>query len=339
MKMTLLITLLAIPVFYLILASILALLPVKKNPPVASLDFSVLNGVSDNITANEHTYTSRSGGELFYRQISGNKDTILVLLHGSGSEGRYLLQPAKKLSVATEINIVIPDLRGHGRSALGTLGDIEYLGQYEDDLEDLNHYLRNKYPNSSIILGGHSSGGGLALKYGGGENKEFDGYLFLSPYLGYKAPTVRPNSGGWIQVSTRRYAGLAMLNNVGIKIFNSLPVLFFNRPKEWNDPLQAESYSYRLNESFSPKSYEENLQKNKKPILVLVGRDDEAFYAEKFEAVFRKNAPQAVVKIIAGAKHLNLPNNETTISIIGSWINNTYQGHLQRPVDKTSPGA
>lgn len=33
-------------------------------------------------------------------------------------------------------------------------------------------------------------------------------------------------------------------------------------------------------------------------LLVLVGSDDEAFYPEKFEAVFRKNAPQAVVKII-----------------------------------------
>lgn len=89
MKMMILISILAIPVFYLILASLLVLIPVKKNPPVASLDFDVLNGVSDNITANEHTYTSRSGGELFYRLITGNKDTILVLLHGSGSEGRY----------------------------------------------------------------------------------------------------------------------------------------------------------------------------------------------------------------------------------------------------------
>ena len=327
MKMTPLISLLAIPFVYLTLASLLALIPVKKNPAAESLDFDVLNGKSANVTATEQTYTSRDGNELFYRFIAGKMNTILVLLHGSGSEGRYLLQPAQRLSTETDIKIVIPDLRGHGRSALGTLGDINYIGQYEDDLEDLKEHLIKTYPNSSIILGGHSSGGGLALKYGGGDHMPFDGYLLLTPYLGYKAPTVKPNSGGWVQVSARRYAGLAMLNNVGIKVFNYLPVLFFNRPEKWSDPLQAESYSYRLNESFSPQSYDENLQKNKKPILVLVGADDEAFYAEKFKPVFRKDAPQAIVRIIPGAKHLNLPNNDAAISIIGSWINSTYQRH------------
>lgn len=69
--------------------------------------------------------------------------------------------------------------------------------------------------------------------------------------------------------------------------------------------------------------------KNNKPVLVLVGADDEAFYAEKFEAVFSKNAPHALVKIIPKVKHLNLPNNEDTINIMSSWINSTYQGHWE----------
>lgn len=324
MKTTLLISLLAIPACYLTLASLLTFIPVKKSPGADSLDFDVLNGVSDNVPSSEQAYTSRDGNELFYRFIAGKRNIILVLLHGSGSEFRYLLQPSRQLSIAAEISVVVPDLRGHGRSALGWLGDIDYMGQFEDDLEDLKQHLSQKYPNSSIILGGHSSGGGLALKYGGGDHTTFDGYLLLTPYLGYKAPTVRPNSGGWVQVSTRRYAGLAMLNNIGIKVFNHMPVLFFNRPKEYSDPLQAESYSYRLNESFSPQSYEENLKKNKKPILVLVGAEDEAFYPEKFETVFRKIAPQALVNIIPGAKHLNLLNSEASISRIVSWINITY---------------
>lgn len=327
MTMTLLTSLLAIPVCYLALASLLVCIPVRKQPVVDSLDFDVLNGKADNLQLSEQTYASRSGSELFYRFIAGKTNTILVLLHGSGAEGRYLLHPAQKLSIATEISVVIPDLRGHGRSAKKTLGDIDYIGQYEDDLEDLRLHLSQQYPNSSIILGGHSSGGGLAIKYAGGDRVAFDGYLLLAPYLGYRAPTVRPNSGGWVQVSTRRYIGLTMLNNVGIKLFNSLPVLFFNRPKEWSDPLQAESYSYRLNESFSPQAYEKNLQKNNKPVLVLVGADDEAFYAEKFEAVFSKNAPHALVKIIPKVKHLNLSNNEDTINIMSCWINSTYQGH------------
>jgi alpha-beta hydrolase superfamily lysophospholipase len=258
---------------------------------------------------------------------------ILVLLHGSGTEGRYLIPLAKKLSFTAEVSVVIPDLRGHGRSALSNMGDIDYLGQYEHDLEDFNSHLRSEYPDSRIILGGHSSGGGLAVKYGGGEHIPFDGYLLLAPYLGYRAPTVRPNSGGWVQVSTRRYAGIAMLNNVGITLLNRLPVLFFNRPPEWTDALQADSYSYRLNESFSPQVFSENLEKNNKPILVLVGSDDEAFYAKEFESVFNQYAPHADVRLIAGARHLNLPNSEMALDSINKWLSrSTNNKAFQRTI-------
>ncbi len=309
------------PIIYFLIALILALVPVKRDLPVESLDFRVLNieQISEH-TAIEKYYVPRDGNELFYRYLPGNTKMILVLLHGSGTEGRYLIPLAKKLSSTVGVHVIIPDLRGHGRSALSNMGDIDYLGQYEHDLEDFNSYLKSEYPDSRIIIGGHSSGGGLAVKYGGGEHIQFDGYLLLAPYLGYQATTVRPNSGGWVQVSTRRYAGIAMLNNVGITLLNSLPVLFFNRPPEWTDSLQADSYSYRLNESFSPQVFSENLKKNKKPILVLIGSDDEAFYAKEFEAVFSQYAPHAEVKLIAGAKHLNLPNSETALDSIRKWL-------------------
>jgi hypothetical protein len=58
-----------------------------------------------------------------------------------------------------------------------------------------------------------------------------DRAVLLSPYLGHDAPTVKPNSGGWVKVAMTRIIGLSMLNNIGIKTLNNLPVLFFNRPK------------------------------------------------------------------------------------------------------------
>jgi alpha-beta hydrolase superfamily lysophospholipase len=92
--------------------------------------------------------------------------------------------------------VLIPDLRGHGESAQAGMGDVGYLGQLEDDLEDMHSALRSEYPDARMVLAGHSSGGGLAVKYGGGSLAQFDAYILLAPYLGYKAPTVRPNSGG-----------------------------------------------------------------------------------------------------------------------------------------------
>jgi non-heme chloroperoxidase len=312
-----------VPITYLVIASVLTLAPIKRDQPTESLDFSVLDtDLSDSSTLVERYYTARDGSELFYRYLPGDTNTALVLLHGSGSEGRYLMPLATKLNSSTGISVVIPDLRGHGRSALPKIGDIDYLGQYVDDLEDLNSYLRAETEDSTIILGGHSSGGGLAIKYGAEGQLPFDRYLLLTPYLGYQAPTVRPDSGGWIQVSTRRYAGLSMFNNVGVTLFNGLPVMFFNRPAEFADPLQADSYSYRLNESFSPQDYSANLEANKKPILVLVGTEDEAFYPSEFKPTFNKYAPDADVHLVPGAKHLDLPASKVAVDSIESWLEN-----------------
>lgn len=322
MKLKILTSLALVPVIYLLIAFVLTCLPFKKSLPEESIDFGVLNPVrvSQDLYV-EKNYVARDGEKLFYRYFQGNAKKVLILLHGSGSEGRYLLPLAERLSTSMGIKVVVPDLRGHGRSALSNLGDIEYLGQFEHDVEDLNKHLRGQFPNSTIVLGGHSSGAGLAVKYGGGEHLPFDGYLLLAPYLGYDAPTARPNSGGWVQVATRRYIGLTMFNRIGITLFNHLPVLYFNRPEKWNDSLQADSYSYRLNVSFSPQSYDQELQSNDKPILVLVGSDDESFYAEKFEPIFAEHAANATVRLVKNAKHLDLPDNEKAYKIMSEWLN------------------
>ena len=320
-----LISLIATPLVYFAIALSLIFVPFKRSVPDQSLDFKVLNldAISD-IIFDEKYFYARDGRELFYRFFLGKSKVIVILIHGSGSEGRYLLPLAKKLNSSLNISVVLPDLRGHGMSALESMGDTEYLGQLEHDLEDLKRELISNYSNSKILIAGHSSGGGLAVKYGGSSLKRFDGYILLAPYLGYKAPTVRPDSGGWVQVIQSRYAGLAMLNNVGIKRFNHLPVMFFNRPESVDDSLQVDSYSYRMNESFSPQSYVSDLRAIDKPILALVGEDDEAFYVDKFSEVFNENAPHTELTLIQNAKHLDLPNKQETIGIILSWLEKSY---------------
>ena len=48
-------------------------------------------------------------------------------------------------------HIITPDLRGHGFSP-ERRGDIDYIGQLEDDLADLISELKNDYPNAHIVL-------------------------------------------------------------------------------------------------------------------------------------------------------------------------------------------
>ena len=310
---------------YLLMAFTFVFLPIKRVQPEGGLDFDAIAQNDFSVTSiNEQHYKARDNSKLFYRYIRGSSAETIVLLHGSGTEGRYLIPLAKKLNTELNITVIIPDLRGHGYSRGSTPGDINYLGQLEHDLEDLLSHIKSSYANAKVILAGHSSGGGLAVKYGGNNLNQFDGAILLAPYLGYQAPTVRKNSGGWVQVAKLRYAGLAMLNNIGITFLNHYQVLFFNRPTKVASELQLESYSYQLNESFSPQSYATDLSNYKSPMLLLVGELDEAFYPNEFKKVLEINAPHADFHLVKNTKHLNLPLSEEAAKLMQLWIIKSY---------------
>jgi pimeloyl-ACP methyl ester carboxylesterase len=104
----------------------------------------------------------RDGFEVDVRHLSadGIDPPLLILLHGSGWYGRQVdaLLPA----LAKHADVIAPDLRGHGAQAK-LRGDVAYIGQLEDDIADLiDLYAR---PGQKIILAGHSSGGGLAIRF------------------------------------------------------------------------------------------------------------------------------------------------------------------------------
>ena len=102
-------------------------------PPMASVsrpfkdvDFSDLPPVTH--------YLARDGAQLAYRRYVGDPDRQVVLVHGSAGSSISMHASAKALATAGATVIAL-DIRGHGES--GKLGDIAYIGQLEDDLEDL----------------------------------------------------------------------------------------------------------------------------------------------------------------------------------------------------------
>lgn len=131
--------------------------------------------------------------------------------------------------------VYTPDLRGHGHAPIKR-GDIDYVGQLEDDLADFIATIRKAHPHALLLMGGHSSGGGLAIRFAGSRyGKLAHGYVLLSPFLKYNAPTMRANSGGWATPYTARIIGLTMLNNVGIHWFDALPAIRFNMPEAFRE--------------------------------------------------------------------------------------------------------
>ena len=302
---------------YLAISFTLVFWKVPSRKQIENYDFSALKEVVKG-NSEERWLTLRDDLKLFYRFYPAEANCTFIFVHGSGSESRYLENFASFMSDKKFARVITPDLRGHGRTSK-VKGDIDYLGQYEDDLEDIIRFIKATYPGDKIILGGHSSGGGLALRYAGNEAvSKVDACVLFAPYLGHEAPTVKPNSGEWVTVAIKRFVGLAMLNNVGISNFNHLPVLFFNRPTEWEDELQTQSYSYCLTMSFQPKNYIQDIKNNEVPTLVLVGEIDESFHAAQFSIVF-KDAPASVVKQIRDTNHMEIVSKQEVKDAFSEW--------------------
>lgn len=323
---------------YLAIATALVLTQFPSPPPAGrTLDFSTLSGGAGN-TAGSRTeaaplefYQARDGARLGFRRYDaatntaagGSADTaaapLMVFIHGSGWHGAAYDGLARELAATGKLTVLLPDLRGHGPDP-ETRGDIAYIGQFEDDLADLIALQRK--PGQKLLIGGHSSGGGLAVRYAGGDHGNgLDGAILVAPFLKHDSPATRPASGGWAKPLTRRIIGLSMLNSVGITALNGMTAIQFRFPQEVLEGPQGSSatpaYSFRLNTSFAPRAdYLADIAALP-TFLLIAGKDDEAFIPEAYEPTMRPANPNGRYLLVDDRSHLGIINApETTDGII-----------------------
>lgn len=260
------------------------------------------------------TLRMRDGSDLpIRRYVSGATDLpLVVLVHGSGWHGLQFDALARELQPFADV--IVPDLRGHGVSP-ARRGDVDYIGQFEDDLADI--ILQSRKPGQQVFLAGHSSGGGLVVRFAGGPHGGLlDRAILMAPFLKYNAPTTRENAGGWAKTLTRRIIGLSMLNTLGIKALNRLTVIEFAFPQAvLSGPLGATAtrgYSFRLNTGFAPRpDYLADVAKLP-PFLLVAGTKDEAFVAEAYEPLMRGVTDQGQYLLLSGVSHLDVVNAPET---------------------------
>jgi alpha-beta hydrolase superfamily lysophospholipase len=264
-------------------------------------------------------FKARDGSELLYRLYPASSDRTLILLHGSGWHSRYFLPLADFLASEGLARVVTPDLRGHGPNP-GRRGDVDYIAQLEDDLADLVSLVRTKHPDDTVIVGGHSSGGGLAVRFAGSRyGAQADAFLLLSPYLKYNAPTMRSEAGGWALPHTPRIIGLSMLNNVGIHWLDHLTVIEFNMPERFRDGTETLAYSHRLNTAYAPRNYKTDLQSVTRPVLVAAGTGDEAFLADRFEETLSPYV-KARFELLPGVSHMGVVTGPEIRPVLRDWL-------------------
>jgi alpha-beta hydrolase superfamily lysophospholipase len=305
----------------LAVAAAMVLVPWPKGVTTeGGLDFfSILRNRNEQIPVQD--IAMRDGYMATVRSLPGPKDTpLVILIHGSGWHGMQFQGLGRSLSQVADV--VIPDLRGHG-VAPARRGDVDYVGQMEDDLADL--IKARAKPGQKVVLLGHSSGGGLVVRFAGGAHGGLmDGAVLMAPFLQHDAPTTRPASGGWAEVSLRRMIGLSILNAFGIKGLNDHEVIRFDMPATvLSGPLghtATTAYSWRLNTSFGPRRDWQADVAALPPFLLIAGSADEAFLADQYQPVLSGLTDKGRYLVVPGLGHLGIVDDPAAEAAITGFL-------------------
>jgi alpha-beta hydrolase superfamily lysophospholipase len=272
-------------------------------------------------------YPARDGEQLAYRLYESPADRILIFIHGSSYHGGGYHALAAALCSGGIAKVVLPNLRGHSMSGRRR-GDIDYIGQYEDDLGDLIAFLRGQGLRGPITLGGHSSGGGLAIRFAGGAYAaQVSSFLLLAPIIPLSSAVRGGTSGGWAVLHWKRLYGLIALNAVGIHGFNGLPIVAFNKPPQFWDGTETLSYSYRLNASYHPRvNYHADIRALSERTLVMVGENDESIDPEALRALLAADAANAAIMVLPGTNHFGVFSDPAAIAAAAEWLRTLPDG-------------
>lgn len=292
--------------------------PAELNPEaIADMGF-------EQVYKSEPSYfTVRDNKRIFAYKFPNRSENTIVLIHGVASSAYMYNKTAGLLQEATQSEIYAIDLRGHGQSD-GNSGDVDYINQYVDDLADIIKEIRKEKPNGKIIIAGHSMGGGVALRYAMEKQYEQpDGFLLFAPLIGHNSPafsqrqTTTENKAvePFMKMHIERIIGLTMLNEIGKHDYDSLPVLFFNLP----EAVPLRKYSYQANKSSAPDDYVAGLKAVDKPMLVLIGSEDEAFSATATKEAILKNSKGAF-QMVDKASHNGVRHNAQSFIFIKDWF-------------------
>jgi pimeloyl-ACP methyl ester carboxylesterase len=163
---------------------------------------------------------------------------------------------------------------------------------------------------------GHSAGGGFALRLASSPIQNlFARTVLLAPYLGYDAPTNRPNSGDWASPDIPRILALAALRRIGIDWCDGLPVLAFAVPPNMESVLVS-TYSDRLMHNFATRGYKLDFSSTTRPVSLIAGADDELMLPAKYADAVHAVAPKVDVKLIEGVNHMSLLSDPKAVSVI-----------------------
>lgn len=302
-----------------VLGAVIALSRPAPLPPMRSVS-TAFGGVDFSGMPGKQHFTARDGTKLDFRAYPGDPKRIAVLIHGSSGTSASM-HPLARAIQAKGATVYALAMRGHDET--GRSGDIDYIGQLDDDVADFVGTLGPRLPGQTRTLLGFSSGGGFALRFAGGpDGALFDGLILVAPQFPYYAPTTRPASGGWVSVAVPRIVALSFLTRLGITAFNGLPVMAMAiDPAHQAVAKLTPVYSFRMLRNFGPSDdYLGDLKRVHGPVSLFAGSDDEIFRAENFEPLLRPVRADIAVKVLPGIDHMGMTVKPAALDAIAASV-------------------
>ena len=126
------------------------------SPPELTSVTRALDAVDFSVLPEAQTFRARDGTPLVFRAYPGRGNGTVVLIHGATltSASMHVAATALQTRGATAYSL---GMRGHEGG--GRKGDVDYIGQLADDIDDFMQTLPPKKTGERRILVGFSAGG------------------------------------------------------------------------------------------------------------------------------------------------------------------------------------
>lgn len=126
---------------------------------------------------------ARDGCKIALHHFKAENPRMIVLhMHANSYNSMAYISYGSRLA-SEQISAFLMDSRGNGKSE-GQPGTVDYIGQLEDDLEDVISSIKSDHPAIPLFLSGHSGGTAVMLryidKYG---DQKLAGTVIISPVL------------------------------------------------------------------------------------------------------------------------------------------------------------
>ena len=231
---------------------------------------------------------------------------VVLFFHGAGAHmAAGYLDLGAELHRLSGCAVLLPDLRGHGRSG-GVRGELVATPQLWRDVDALVRCALQRYPQARLHVGGHSLGAGLSLNWACHSSDagalvrqgRLHSLLLLAPYTGLQQADRTPPADArpfitrpqgdrgdvHFDYSAEIAARAGLIRSIQAPLFNALA------PADFLGQLRQVTCSLRL------------------PVSTLLLREDELFDAETLQTLLKPLGAQAgdrlQVRCIPGA-HLS----------------------------------